>query len=355
MAVIKPSLLRIAPFDAQVGTSVYFTFTGSKQFLLNELEIKKASDSSIVYLFEFSSFEKVHHIPPNVLVNGTAYKARIRVKFTDGSYSPYSNEVSFNAFDSPVVDIDNIDGQGYVYNRDVTFVANYSQSDGEKVRTYQFKLYDENQDLIEVYPVRYPKTEEFTEVVNDLVKGKGYFIECLISTVNGMVYSHREKFIPMYIVPSVNGLITTRNDEEEGFVRITSNLKQITGTQVKGEKGDNYSSDNYEYIDGDMVVVPENNPVIFRGLDMNRASDFVMKIWCRDIPYGTNFLRLIPKDNEGINIDFWRYEDRVVAVKNNYGIKARYRSNIYNIPQGTDFMLYAKAIEHRLDLSIKIV
>jgi hypothetical protein len=353
---VVPSLLRIAPFDALKGTSVYYTYTGSRQALDNELEIVNVANNQIVYKFEYSSFEKVHHIPPAILVNGNVYKARLRVGFNDGTYSPWSNFVEFRTFATPVLDIDNIDGQGYVYNQDVTFIALYSQTDNEKVKTYKFSLYDENEELITHYPVRYPMEEgQLTEVVKGLEKGKGYFIECTIETINGMVYTHREKFIPMYIVPSVNGTISLRNDKEEGFVRITGNLSQILGTQVKADINDNYHSDNYEYIDDDIIVIPEDDPLLFRGLNMNKASDFVMKVWCRNIPYGKKFLELRPKDGNGISIEFWRYEDRVVAVKENNGVVARYCSNIYNIPQGTDFMLYVKAIEHRLDLSLQIV
>jgi hypothetical protein len=365
---IQPKLLRIAPWDALKGTSVYFTYTGSRQALDNHLVISKVSTGEIMYSYEFSSFEKVHHIPPSILVNGETYKAKLRVKFDDGTFSPYSQEIQFKTFATPVLDIDNIDGQGYVYNRDVTFIAVYSQVDGEKVKTYRFSLYDENEDLISNYPLRYPMTEELTEVIKGLEKGKGYFIECVIETLNGIVYTHRERFIPMYIVPSANGVISTRNDEEEGFVRITANLNQVLGTQVRGDSkkkvdyvsgvdndDDDYDSDNYEYIDNDWVVVPSNKPIIFKGLGMNRASDFVSKVWCKGIPSNTKFMEISPAENKGIGIQFWKYDDRVVVVKEYNGIVSRHCSNIVLIPDIAEFMVYAKVIEHRIDISLQIL
>jgi hypothetical protein len=370
VALIQPKLLNIQPWDALKGTSVYFTYTGSKQALVNHLVITNVSTGEIVYSFEYSSFERIHPLPPNQLVNGNVYKAKLRVKFEDGIYSPYSQEVEFRTFATPILDIDNIDGQGYVYNRDVTFIALYSQSDNEKVRTYRFKLYDENEDLIQNYPVRYPIEEsELTEVIEGLEKGKGYFIECAIETVNGIIYNHRERFIPMYIVPSANGVINTRNDKEEGFIRITANLNQVLGTQVRGNPrkkvdayvsgvdndNDNYDSDNYEYIDDEWVVVPKDKPIIFNGLGMNRASDFVMKLWCKDIPFNTKFMEISPAENNGIGIQFWRYEDRVVAIKEFNGIASRHCSNIVTVPDGAEYMIFAKVIEHRLDLSVQIL
>lgn len=360
VAEVKPTLLNIQPWDALKGTSVYFTFTGSRQALDNHLVITDVSDGRIVYSFEFSSFEKVHHLPPSHFENGKVYKAKIRVKFPDGTFSPYSNEVVFRTFSTPVLDIESIDGQGYVYNQDVTFEAIYTQSDNENVKTYRFSLYDENEDLIQSYPVRYPmNANELTEVIKGLEKGKGYFIECAIETINGMTYNHRERFIPMYIVPSINGLISTRNDSEEGFIRVTANLKQILGTQVKGTPrpvgDDDYDSDNYEYIDNDWIVIPKEKPLIFSGLGMNRASDFVLKVWCMDIPVNTKFLELSPAEDKGIAIEFWKYTDKVVAVKRYNGVTSRHCSNIVTIPQGTEFMLYAKAIEHRIDLKLQIL
>jgi hypothetical protein len=357
---VQPTLLAIQPWDATKGTSVYYTYTGSQQALENHLVITDLSTGAIVYSHEYSSFEKVHHIPPNLLTNGKAYKAKIRVKHVDGTYSPYSNEVNFKVFATPVLDIESIDGQGYVYNSDVMFVATYSQSDGELVKTYRFSLYDENEDLIMNFPIRVPSSpNNLTETVKGLEKGKGYFIECAIETVNGLVYSHRERFIPMYIVPSINGIISTVSDSEEGFIRITANLKQILGTQVKGSpktvEVTEQLVDNYEYIDDDWIVVPQDNPVIFKGLGMNRASDFVLKVWCKDIPNNTKFLELSPAENNGIAIQFWKYQDRIVAVKELNGVRSIYCSNIVIIPTGAEFMLYVKAIEHRIDLSLHIL
>ncbi|HDX9663342.1 TPA: hypothetical protein ROX91_002041 [Bacillus cereus] len=359
MTDIKPSLIVIPPFDATKGASIYYTYTGSKQSLKNQLVVTDIKTNMIVYSFEYSSFEKVHHVPPNTLENGKSYKAKIKVLLSDGGDSPYSNEVQFKTFSNPVLDIDNIDGQGYVYNSDVTFIANYNQKEGEPVKHYRFSLFDENEDLIENYPIRVPRAPNvLTEVVSGLEKGKGYFIECAIETINGVRWTHRERFIPLYIVPSVNGVINTRNDADEGTIKVTANLKQLLGTQVTGGGRTNSIGqvlDEYEYEDEEWIIVPKDKPVIFKGLGMNRASDFVMKIWCKKIPNGKKFLDLSPVDDTGIAIEFWKYADRVIAVKKYGKSVARYCSNVIVIPDSSAFMLYAKAIEHRIELSIKIL
>lgn len=366
MVEVQPTLWEIKPWDALKGTSVYFNYTGSKQALDNELVITDVETKHIVYDYETSSFEKVHHIPPTVLQNGKTYSAKVRVKAVDGTYSPYSNEVQFKTFATPVLDISNIDGQGYVYNANVTFIAEYTQENGEPVKSYQFRLYDENEDLIKEFPIRYPSTNDgiLTETVEDLVKSKGYFIECSIETINGVTWSQRERFIPLYIVPSINGIIATRNDSDNGFIRITANLKRITGTKVAGDtvsqagnltetESPTQKIDTYDYIDEDWVIVPKDNPILFTGLDMNKASDFIMKIWCRNIPDGKQFIDISPPYNEGISIQLWKYADRVVATKEYKGIKSSYCSNILTIPQGVNFLLYVRVIEHRIDLYIE--
>jgi hypothetical protein len=356
---IKPILLSIQPWDAEKGTSVYYTYTGSKQAMDNELVVTDTANGEIVYTFSYSSFERVHHLPPREFINGKIYKAKIRVKLSDGTYSPYSNEVEFRTFKTPILDIISIDGEGFVYNQDVTFQANYTQADGELVKTYRFSLYDENEDLILNYPIRTPSVASvLSETITGLERGKGYFIECLIETVNGVVWTHREKFIPMYIVPSANGLIQTVNDYDEGVIRITTNLKQITGTQVKGTPqvdNDGNDSNNYSYINDEWIVIPKERPIIFQGLGMSKASDFVMKLWCKNIPNGTKFAEVSPPENTGIAIQFWKYDNKIVAVKEFNGVTSRYRSNIVTIPSGAEFMVYAKVVEHRIDLSLKIL
>lgn len=368
MVEVKPMLQAVQPWDATKGTNFYFTYTGHRQALKNHLLVTDVKTNAVAYSFEWSSFEKTHPIAPNVLTNGKEYKAQLRVKFADGSYSAYSNEIKFRTFATPVLDIVSIDGQGYVYNRDVTFVAVYSQKDSEKVKTYRFSLYDESEDLIKHYPVReHGVGEELSELIKDLEKSKGYFIECSIETVNGMVYTHRERFIPMYLVPAVNGVILTENDEDEGFVRIKANLKQIVGNQIRSKPAkivkydgtpnddDDYDSDNYDYIDNEWIIIPKDKPLMFHGLEMNRASDFVMKVWCKNIPNDKKFMEISPIENQGIAIQLWKYADRIVVVKELNNITSRHRSNILTLPNDASYMVYLRVIEHRIDVSVQIL
>lgn len=359
MAEIQPMLTRIPPFDSTKGTSIYFIYTGSQQLVASNLVIREKLTGLVVYSFDFVGYEKVHHLPPSVIQNGKRFVAKVRVKFADNTYSTYSNEVEFDAVKTPVLDIENIDGQGYVYNSDVTFITRYSQDDSEKVKTYRYHLYDESEDLLQSFPIRIPLDVAgivLTETVPKLEKGKGYFIECTIETEKGFIWSQREKFIPLYMVPSLNGVIQTRSDEEEGFVRITANIKQLLGTQVRAtDESDTYISDNYQYENEEWVIVPSDNPIVFKGMSMNRASDFVMKVWCKDVPIGTKFLEISPKTGEGIPIEFWRHANRIVAKKGLAGLTSSYVSNIINVPLNSSFMLYARVIEHRIELELKIL
>lgn len=88
---------------------------------------------------------------------------------------------------------------------------------------------------------------------------------------------------------------------------------------------------------------------------MNRASDFVMKVWCKNIPDNSMFLELSPKDEVGIIIQFWKYDDRIVAVKQYGDVTSRHRSNIMQIPDNAQFMLYVRAIEHRIDVDVQMI
>ena len=179
MEDLMPVLRLISPFDAEIGTPVYYSYTGSRQTVENNLVIFNIDSGLYVYDYNFATFEKIHYIPPNILENGKSYKVKVRVKFNDGTYSPFSNEIQFKTFKMPVLDIESIDGQGYVYNSDITFKASYYQANGEPVKYYQFSLYDENEDLISRYSRRTPVDPySFTELISELERGKGYFVEC---------------------------------------------------------------------------------------------------------------------------------------------------------------------------------
>lgn len=364
MTTIKPSLQRIPVFDATKGASVYYKYTGYQQSLINNLVITNVDTGEIVYSFDYSSFEKVHHIPPNVLTNGDRYKAKLRVKLTSGQYTEYSNEVAFRVFTTPVLDIATIDGEGYVYNQDITFLATYSQEEGEPVRTYRFKLYDQSRELIKSFQIRRaePNQTILDELVEGLEKNKGYFIGCEIETMNGMVYDHTESFVPLYIVPSVNGIIHTTTDSENGFVKVSSSIKQLIGTKVTGSsptasQAEGNRSDDYTYIDNDWVVVPSGSPIRFSGMDMNRASDFVMKVWCRNLPNDKVFLQMIPskEDDQGISMTFIKKSNRVVVEKEFKGVKSRHASLPTLIPNDRDFMIYTKVVEHRIEVEVKMI
>ena len=88
---------------------------------------------------------------------------------------------------------------------------------------------------------------------------------------------------------------------------------------------------------------------------MNRASDFIMKIWCKGIPNGTKFMELSHEGSGGMSIDFWKESDRILATKILGSHMATYSSNIVEISSDVEFMLYVKTIEHRIDLSITLL
>lgn len=347
---MKPVLLTIQSFDANRGASVYYTYTGSKQITYNELVITNVATGLVVYKFENQSYEKVHHIPPAILQNGKTYKAEIRVMHSDNSFSDYSNAVQFYTVTTPVLDIVSIDGQGYIYNTDVTFVANYEQEESDIIRRYRFSLYDENDFLLKNYPMRYNDKREVietvSETINDLKKGQGYYIEVSIETEKGMFHSQKERFIPMYVTPAVKGIIEAENDGDNGFVRVNARLKQLLGTSITANE---YY--NYDYIDKDWIDIPNQAPVLFRGLGMNRASDFIMKVWFKSVPIGEMFLSLTQEDGL-ISIDFYREKDRVIAKKYINDIGAVYTSNILETELNDEVYMFVKVIEHRIEILI---
>jgi len=355
----QPIIDRIETFDATEGYALHFLYLGERKPEENEVSIREAVRNSTSIYDETNAVTTGDHtIPPKSLQNGKSYWVKVRVT-VGGEKSPWSEEVKVLTLARPIINFTSIDSAGYVYNDDLMMTAVYQQSNGEVMETYQFALTDIRKQTVEAFPVRAPdgSTPNYaTERMSLLKKGVTYWLKLSITTHSGASYEYWKKFIPMYIVPTFDGVLSAKSMDDQGQTLVQSYLKQILGTQVKPyvPNSENDNDDNYTYLDGDKVMVPENGPLIFTNLGMSTASDLVINVWCQNIKNGV-FLDIAPKKGEGIHLKLYKYDDKVVAEKEYAGLTSRHWSNIIPNLLDSPFYLSIKVVEFRIAISIKKV
>lgn len=353
----KPVINLITNFDAKIGTTINFVYLGSKKTTRNGISIREdTNQGAVVYTSEVTKFDKNYDIPAGALTNGQSYKIKVRVYTEEDGWGEWSLEASFICLATPKITFDNIDNKKFIYNDDVMMVAIYRQEQGERVINYKFSLLDQNKVPISVYPTRIPDPSSptvFQERVDGLVKGQLYYISCNVITKNGLNYTEIKEFIPQYIAPSVNSILEVSNHDDSGQVLVQAYLKQLLGTQVKPyiPYAANDNPENYVYIGGEWIVIPPEMPLYFTRLGMAKASDWMAKIWCKNVINGV-MLDFSKEYGEDVHMKFIKYDDYIVCEKELNGIRSRTRSNIVEGLGLKEFFLYIKVIEFRVEMVI---
>lgn len=363
----QPLLNLIPNFDALKDQPFYFTYLGSERVIDSQLEIREDKiGSAPVYSAISSRFDKIHTLPENSLQNGKKYLAKIRVKINESNWSIWSPEVSFNTLRTPKVIFENLQEEKFVYNNDVIFRALFSQEQGDRPKTYNFILMDQNKVKIESFPTRTPEPHApnyMQERVKNLVKGRLYYIGVYVQTQNGLDFFDYHEFIPHFIAPNTSSVVNVRPENHDGQVLVQSFLTQTTGIQTAPMVTDNEVGismmPNYTFLDDDWVVVPEHRPLKFIGLGVGKASDFVVELWCKNIKDG-EFMTFETEHNNDIDLHIIKQNDSIIVQKeylneSGTGQISRHRSNIIPDLGMKSFYLYIKVIEFRVDVYIELV
>ncbi len=357
--MVQPLLNLVSTFDAVNEKKFSFTYLGAEAATVNQLSIREdVKNSQPIYEKEISNVDKNHILPANTLKNGSSYLAKIRVKLDADNYTDWSPELKFMCLDTPTVIFSTIDKKNYVYNNAVEMQVIYSQKQNEKVTSYQFLLYDQRHVIVQNFPVRIPNQlapTQFEEVVANLTKGKLYYLGIKIITQNGIVFQAEHQFVPQYIIPTFNGIIQPMNTGEEGQITIEAFLKQLLGTPAKPfiPNRPTDADDHYLYWKHDSVIIPKDNPLIFKKLGMAKASDFIFKVWCRNVHNGT-MLDWSPSMGKGIHIEFVKHDDYVTIEKEYTGIQSRTKSNTIKGLGLQDFYMYVYVKEFRVQCYLEL-
>lgn len=359
MALTRPALVSpIKPFSSSQSYDFPFIYTSGDQAVKNNLVIQRLSDNVEVYNQTIDSFQLKHPLPPNTLQSGQVYKACIRIANINNQFSEFSDWIIFWVLDNPTITIDNIDYANHnrVYGQTITFSATYTHPNGELLQSYRYLLYDSNQVLIQSFPEVFADgSQPLTQEIAGLQNGEEYYVEVKTLSVNGQeASSGLILFRPFYISPKLLSVLTVENLSDQGAVKVSANIIQIIG-KLYDANGNEIDSRTIEYVNGEEIDLTRSDyeKLVFQeGFKIDK-SDFVLKLWCKNIPDDKVFLTL---RSENGKIELMKYNNKIHTFKyiNGFSYPAHFASNELVVNADEQFMVYMKSEGHLIDLSMQL-
>lgn len=348
----------IIPFPSTESFEFDFFYSGQAQAVRNNLIIEKVSDNTEVYNQVQETFSLKHVLPENTLTNGVQYKAKIRVGDINNNWSDFSDWVVFYVLSPPILEITTIDyeNQNRVYNQTVNFETSYTQLEGELLQSYRYLLYDSNKNLMYSFPEIFtdgsqPLIQEITNLENGIL----YYIEVKTISVNGALGSTGLiNFKPFYVTPKLSAVLTPENLPEQGAIKVSSVIIQLIG-KLYDKNNIEINPLDIEYIDNEWLDLTRDDygKLVFQDGFNLMQSDFILKIWCKNIIDNKVFFTMV--SNHG-KIELIKYNNIIHAFKhlNQQSITPHYASNELEILEDQEFVICMKHINNAIDLEIAL-
>lgn len=305
-----PVINTIQAFDASVGTSFTFTYTGN-QITNMQYYLYNADTLNIIYRnISDAAFMKAGTtpvkaqatIPSNAgLENGKRYFVRVRVMDAYGGASEWSNSTYFSCYNRPTMSFEGLDGNDKIKSQSLTVTVTYQQTENEKLQSYWFNLYDESLNLISTSKNFFDIAEvdgvvTLTYTYTNLVDDTTYFIRCSGTTIHGMScdtgllqievdYKFYDDFALLYL----------SNDAANGRIETQGNLKII------------WPDEYYEEFEFDDSYVHLEDRQLHYNKGFNIEDNFMLWLKGR-IPYTRNVFLTLYNETYTIELEAIPYD-----------------------------------------------
>lgn len=232
----QATIYKIAPFDADLGSSVRFSWNGDQVFQ-NRCLIRENESGRTVYDHTVPSFKLEHNIDlsKSQLKNGGKYTAYITVFDRDGSESQIQPVgTPFLCLKRPVFQFSNaVDGQT-IASSSYEFSLSYSQENGEPLDSWSVSVYSNTFTLLMSSGLRYD-TDTLAYTVSGFTNKNEYYIRATGQTVNGMLVDTGYVGISVfYSTRDVFSLLELTNAPHIGAIHLRSNIISSQG-RLKNE------------------------------------------------------------------------------------------------------------------------
>jgi hypothetical protein len=237
MALYQPNYCQ--PNNVAIDSTVSNNFVCQIQGTIcvaYKITILKNSDNSSVYApskvtlgSPLYNGDFLTIVVPNIsgMVAGTDYKWKIDLYWDSTNYVT-SLEYLFKARSAPSASITNIANP--VTTNSYTFTGSYTQAQSVALKYFRFKLYDENQELLDDSGEQYSADIQYT--FRGFIDSQDYYVQLTIENQDGTTTnSSLESFTADYPSPSFYTSINTEVLTDEDAVKISwSDAIQINGT-----------------------------------------------------------------------------------------------------------------------------
>lgn len=269
-----PSINSITPFDPLYEYTVDFIYNDN-QSLKNRAVIIDNSTSEIVYDETETTMRLQHVIPANTLIAGKQYLIQIQVFDADGNSSNLSSSVLFYCLSTPTFSFSNI-SEGETYkSASITLNLNYSQSENEPIKSYQFFKYSYDKTLLESSSVFY-SSPDMSYSFYGLENNISYYFRAIGETNKGIVLDtgYVKVNISFNTIPT-NIVFQADNNYNQGYIYLKLNVKDI---------GYELDNDDYELKDG-LLILHNNSLNYNEGFLVD--EDFSLFVEAKELPVKT--------------------------------------------------------------------
>lgn len=267
---VTPVLQNINAFDVTDGTIIYFSVSGSTEFVRSSIvTFKDYNTGDVVATNTYSTTQLFNVIPPNLdgLKNGQRYYVVVdvysQVDPTGHTSMGTSTAKPAWCLPSPTLDFiaptgsmtTNIETSTYTFEllfemyEDSSLISEVTN----KVQSYKFDLYNGTEGtsvLADTSGLIYGTGELapgsdvdyiLQHTFNGLVNNNSYFVTVTITTERGMVLEATS----LYVVPRLDditfAIAQVKNNSYNGYIEVQSNITNIAGyTNATFAEGDGY-------------------------------------------------------------------------------------------------------------------
>lgn len=341
MALTRPTLITVPSFDA---TKPYtFTFavqSGSAQIVANQLTIRRQTDNQIVYDEKQETFRYEHIVNADELTNGTYYNAVVSVFDAEGKQSPTSIPIQFWCYSAPSLTFTNLPPNNLIANASFDFNFTYAQNEGEALNSYIVNLYNAFQTLIstsgEVYVSNGTPPYNGNYLFAGFEDNTTYFIEIIGTTINGaIVTTDKAQINVKYSRPDLFTLMELKNNCDEGYITVRSNIILIEGTS---------NPDPPTYIEDKEVDLTEEGSWVEWNDGYSISGDFLMRLWFRNPNPQMQILQFSNINGQTIKLSYMEGYENVTAPETKSYITAYVQSI-----DGMEYYIYSNYIDTLLE------
>lgn len=303
----RPTLINVPAFDATSPYTFIFTVQGTTaQITENKLIIRDQENNNIVYEEKQETFKYQHTLAENKLTNGKYYNATITIYDGAGNESPPSIPIQFWCYSQPTISFTNLPDNNIIQNASFNFEFQYNQAESEKLNTYIVNLYNSFGTIISTSDVQYASdgTPPFNGnyLVAGLENATVYYIEIIATTINGtQVTTGRIELKVQYLRPDLFTLIELKNNCDEGYISVRSNIILIDGES---------NPDPPIYIDDKEVDLTAPDSWVEWNEGYSISGDMLTRIWFRKPNPYSEILRFSNANGQTISLSYMQgYED----------------------------------------------